>query len=220
MKTTKLLTRSWCIVLSMILFISCKKEYITNYYSSCTTASNNSTYHFPINTGSYWIYEENEVDPLGNVVNHLCTDSTIVTGDTIIGNSTFKIIRTFSLQGSSVNSANYFPKFLRDSLGFIVDPYGQFLDQSDFTTVYHYNITGFSIDAQLFRISNAVNTPAGIFSVIDLQKKYFPNDPNYPYGIRTGHEMYADSVGLIRSTLFFYSGPNPFERRLIRYNIN
>ena len=209
--------------LPLIFLFSCKKEYVTNVYPTSTITVSGSTepmFHFSLATGNYWIFREQEVDGLGNVQQVTATDSTVITGDTLINNLNYKIKKTYHLTGSSVYPSTYSTRYLMDSLGFIVDANGNYFDQSDFTTIYHYVVTGFNAEAQLVRLNNMVFVPSGWFNSIDLQRKFFPADPNYQYGTRMTHEMYADTVGLFRLTFLYYSNPNSFERILIRYHIN
>ena len=207
----------------LLLLSSCKKEY-NNYTFTDTFTSNcpvpaDEKYYLPITTGTYWIYEENLVDGTGNPIDQYSTDSTVVTGDTILNNRSFQIIRTYALQGSSVIPGTYSTSYFRDSSGFDLTPSGTYFNQSDFTTVFHFIDNYGSYESQLFRISNLFSVPAGLFSAIDHQNKFTANDPNYPYGTRIMHDLYADSVGLLLKTGFFYSNPNKIERRLMRYHI-
>lgn len=212
-----------CGIVPALFFVSCKKDEdeqpAPNPGNGNPAAS--ISYSFPLTDGSYWIYQEEQVDPLGNLVSSGAIDSTYVAGDTVIGANTYKKI--INVQGSG---SHYLPQvqlqLLRDSAGYLVSAYGGFLDYNNFTDTLAQGNLGGAVDYYYFmrHPDSTVVTSAGTFQTVDYEGHMYSTDPNYPHpSPRFIHQLYADGVGKILYTSYYYSSPNYVQRRMLRYHI-
>ncbi|HMT29637.1 MAG TPA: hypothetical protein PKD91_10190, partial [Bacteroidia bacterium] len=171
-----------------------------------------------LKVGNYWIYQHYDVDSSGNATSTSVYDSCYVEKDTIINNLTyFKMIRP-----------NPYPPlpseyYLRDSLHYVIDPFGNVLFSSlDFTTIFDdYYHVGSTPGDTLYRVIKKmtekdwiVTTPAGLFQTSNMKISYhmFPNW-SFAGSERAMNTRYAKNVGIVSETLpFFASNPNYLER--------
>jgi hypothetical protein len=178
-------------------------------------------YGFPISDGSYWIYQEERTDSDGVVIQNGAIDSVYVEGDTTIGLYTYKKIKTVVLSGSS-----WFPqqalRIVRDSAGYLVDVYGEYMEHDNFTDTLHFQDYGGQVHAWYFmrHRDSVVTVPAGTFETIDYEGHMYAQDPNYPWPVpRYTHHLLADGIGMILYRTYFVSSPDYIQQRLARYSI-
>jgi len=216
----RLVTYSAFALLTISLaFSSCKKEDDPEIPITPPVVTN--AYSFPMTDGSYWVYQQERTDSDGVVVQAGAIDSLYVEGDTVIGATTYKKIRTITSSGSQ-----FFPAqglaICRDSAGYMVGPLGSYIDFYNFTDTLNYHDYSGMINAWYFmrHRDSSVTVPAGTFTTIDYEGHLYATDPNYPWStLRHTHQVFADGVGKIVDILYFYSSPDYIQRRLIRYHI-
>jgi hypothetical protein len=212
------------LITSMSLVYSCSKEEKIEPELPTTPAITYPKFS-QLKTGNYWVYEQFDVDTLGNAISKNVYDSCYVEKDTIINNITYyKMLRP-----KAYSSNQYNISFQRDSLDYIVDINGTILFSSqNFSTVFfsRYNLwnndTTSYVTTKMTDKDFSFSTPAGIFTTSNLQHKFLMY-PNYSFAgnIRTINTRYAENIGIVIETHpFFLSHPDYIERRLIRYNVN
>jgi hypothetical protein len=205
------------------LIISCKKEQDPIPETPAATTYPN---YSKLAIGNYWVYQQYDLDTLGNLTAKNNFDSCYVASDTSInGNTYFKLIKPKPYVASQVDVS-----YLRDSLSYIVNESGKILfSSSDASTIFatnYYTATPtdtlckvvFKMDGQ----ATVVSTDAGNFNALNAQEKFYMY-PNYQSAgsIRFRNYKYAENVGLVTEVLpFFASAPFYTERRLVRYHVN
>lgn len=206
------------LVVFSTLMISCDKEEIQTPNNPNPTVT---AYHFPITDGSYWIYQHEQTDSIGNIIAVGAIDSTFVEGDTVIGSNTFKKIRTVLSPGNA-----YYPTqsltLLRDSAGYLVKPNGSFVEHTNFTDTLGQNTTPGYYYSWYFmgHEDSVVTVPAGTFQTIDYLQEVHVTLPNYPHAnLRYTHQLFSDGIGTIAEIVFFLNSPDYVQRRLLRYRI-
>jgi hypothetical protein len=172
---------------------------------------------FPLTIGSYWIYENTMIDTNNvetiNASNP--SDSCYIKDDTIFGGKTYLVF-----VGNITNENAIF--FRRDSLGFMVDQYGTiFYSKTDLiNTLRTVSVPGFYDGYyKMAGPMTSVSVPAGGFSCYDYQGVFVMPSSYAWSNPRFSHSYYANGVGLVRETAFFYSSPDYIARRLLRYHI-
>ncbi len=199
--------------LLLIGFYSCKKEKDESPLPATSTSSS-SPNCFPLSIGSYWIYERFNGDTNG-VETTIETDSSYISGDTVIHGDTFAVF-----VGDVIDSNSVY--FRRDSAGYLVDQIGIIrCSNTNFTdTLSSGNSPGY-YDYYYKMIPPAIiSTPAGPLNAYDyrgtitvLLSGYMWDNPRYI------HSYYSDNIGLVRETTFFLMSPNYIGRKLVRYHI-
>ena len=184
-----------------------------------------SSDYFPLSTGSFWIYQNVDIDPLGVEKTRAETDSVIITGDTLING---KLYSVFEGTNYPFNGRNWgIIDILRDSAGYIVNHAGEvkfsFTNFSDtlyvrreiFREELLYTLTYMMQHEDL-----PITVPAGEFEVKNfigtvLSEKEIEGIPNPRYL----NNYYAEGVGNVLRTYLFFNSPKIIEKRLLRYHI-
>lgn len=160
--------------------------------------------YMQLKVGNYWVYEGYKVDSLGNEIpTTYLTDSLIIIGDTNIGsNIYYKKLSTKSLHVS----------YLRDSSGYLIDQDGRVLfSDHDFMNIIRTDTIGPGIGIIEYMMHDrdcTITAPIGIYPCLEFRGKVIASDPQYPHGINYTHYFYADGVGMIKSSNFFFSAPH------------
>lgn len=207
-------------VIGIILsFTACKKETEENHLPTNSSSTVNYT---PMTIGSYWIYDWYVIDSAGNSTPYGISDSVFIVGDTIISGS------TFSIQSGTWYGVPKPSRFLRDSVGYLVDETGSiFFSEGNYTdTLYIWN-SGDGSETGCLKmndIGTVVTVTAGTFSTLNAQYTVVNNIGTWPcLGTLDIHNnRYAINVGEVSST-FQFTGDitcKIFERRLRTYYIN
>jgi hypothetical protein len=207
------------LVMAITSLLSCNKE----------DDKEIKTDYLPLRIGNYWIYQEYNIDTMGNEIARSKLDSVIIKRDTIINDKKYYVFE-----------GTYYPftnnkwgiiDILRDSSGYIVNQNGiiQFAE-NDFTNpiayfahINHYdsNDTLFVMSHQMERIDNVIAVPAGTYDEVLNYKGTVVTSMNTP-GIlypRYLNCYYAKGVGKIIYTYFYIASPNIYEKRLLRYYV-
>jgi hypothetical protein len=208
-------------------YYSCKKD-----KESPSPSPSPVTYpnYSQLKVGNYWVYQQFEIDAAGVVHPRNNTDSCYIEKDTTInGHTYFKIVKPYLSHGQYYNSNNCY-SFIRDSLHYIINSFGEILFSSQdslsvlrtFYYVWEMNDTVCQVVLKMADKNLAVVTPAGTFTTTDSKETYhmYPNHSSggNPRYINT---RYAENIGIVLETQPFYaSSPNYIERRLIRYHLN
>jgi hypothetical protein len=209
----------------LISLFSCNKKSETIIATSIIYPS-----YSGLKTGNYWIYQQFDIDGLGNATAKNVFDSCYVEKDTLIKDHTYyKILKPKPYTSPTVYEATY----LRDSLHFIINSKGSIkFSSKEFASTFSEgyqilapNDTLIKFSLQMDDKMTTVNTTAGIFPTLDCKYTYTysANPKNGSYTGKTIyiHSRFAESIGLVIETLPFiqYSSSN-IERRLVRYHLN
>ncbi|MBL7890721.1 MAG: hypothetical protein JNL24_14305 [Bacteroidia bacterium] len=214
-------------ILSISLFAtSCKKDEDPQPATTPTPTTNTYPNYFKLETGNYWIYQQYDLDTLGNLTAKNVFDSCYVAADTIINGKNYHTL---------VKPKPYFPgqieKYhLIDSLNYVVDASGKIIfSSSDMTSIFATNYYMATASDTLCRAeikmtdaNTSITCDAGTFNTINAKETFYMY-PNWQSAgsIRARNTKYAENIGMITETLpFFVSNPNYVERRLIRYHLN
>lgn len=147
-----------------------------------------------------------------------------VTGDSIIGTDTFKVIKIVS----DPNFTNFInpsiPPLLRDSAGYLVQPNGDFLEHDNFTDTLYYNlVSGFMNQYGFMRhLDSVVTVPAGTFQTIDYRRDTYyliSPSPIVSQRFRQCHRFFANEIGIISECGFYQLHPDYHVSQLLRYHI-
>lgn len=219
-------------LLAIFYFSSCKKDSIPlpkkNVQETPATVYPN---YSNLKVGNYWIYERFRIDSLGNAVSVGIVDSCYIEKDTIIHGDTY-----YKYTGPEFNSMSN-PSiaspvrsgFLRDSLSYLIDSYGNIMFSSQNFYVFDsgYNIappndTIYNFITQITDYGMNTTVPAGTYVTTNLQTSYtFYNGYIIYWKTRTKNTRYAENVGMVSQDWGFFLGmPDYWQRQLIRYHFN
>ena len=190
--------------------------------------------YFQLETGNYWIYDQYSLDTNGVYTLLGKTDSNYVEKDTLIRGETYFKLMEVNAEGPP---NTYIPKYLRDSLHYVVDWQGRILFSSENISdtldarhfVAYYPPAGLAdttafIFAQMQPGDETVQVPAGTFTTKNYRETY-QMWPKYSQSgaLRFLDHRYAKEVGLVEETLYFYindASKRYFVRRLKAYGKN
>jgi hypothetical protein len=201
---------------ALLLLVRCNDE-------SSEPAVKTIENYLPLAVGNYWIYENYQVDTLGNETKLSEIDSVIITKDTVINNEKY-----FVFEGTHyLYNENWGILYvLRDSSGYIVDNSGSIIFSSDnFIDTLSERVdtmVGLTIyrTSKMERSEISITVPAGTYTVIDDKcTLVIMEDITGIKQTKYIHNYYAKDVGKIMSNVVYVSGPDIIERRLIRYHI-
>jgi hypothetical protein len=201
---------------TIILFMSVLVASCSKCDDEMPTTKQSDPNFFPLSLGSYWIYDWIKIDTLGNETPYNRRDSIYIANDTVINNNNYRVLK---------GKAFYppLPLFYRDSSGFLVNERGALIfapPQYAGSVLLSDTISSLAvIKYETLRNPIPVSVPAGDFGCANFQGTMTSLETNYPWGVRTMDNYYADSVGLVKSNIFFYSMPDCLERRLVEYSI-
>lgn len=195
-----------------IFAVSCKK-------TSDDAAPVAKADYYQLKVGNYWIFQGYEFDSNGVASPTNRFDSAYIEKDTIIrGNTYYKY-----WENEALIMGEQFPKFLRDSSGYLVNNFGRrlcssgsFTDTLFVNTMFPQIFIGY---VQMTGRDSLVSVPAGVFQSITARMKVIPTMPNDPHKIRYTFEVYAKGVGKLKGHDFFYDGDMHFESRLLRFKV-
>jgi hypothetical protein len=218
------------------LLVSCKKK---NQIQEEYLTQNNQTHanYMPLKDGNYWVYQQKNVDTLGNTTGtNLTLDTITVLGDTIINNKTYKYLkssRSFS-NGSNYNFLIGIPQFIRKENGEIFSPGNltencifslsrdTLVNQGCFIANWAPNCR-YKLSKFMANTTTSVNIPFGTFSTYNAKELTISNIQNeWPFWKNKRYRDFqcAKNIGLIRSTTFFVSGTSTMVYELVDYHLN
>lgn len=202
-----------------LLVAGCKKEEEPLVNQPVPNPVPQSIAYFPLDSGSYWVYEHIRIDTNGNET-FMQTDSARVVGDTIIGGNTYTIIRDFGFAAGDL--------FVRDSANCIVSSNGaifiaanlqgqQIAVETVSTVAGPAMIITDSMDVGNYPVSLNSGNYSTLQRNTTLRYLIPPTtaQPHAPY--RTN---FATGIGMVRNQYIYASQPHLlYERRLLRYHI-
>ena len=177
-----------------------------------------------LNPGNYWIWDFYKVDTNGVETKLDHTDSSFIYKDTLINGLQYAVKVSNQIQFTKNGEwmVNADTTFLRDSSGYLVTETGYILFARDnFTDAFHTDTVP-GLLWQEYRMTgkdSLVTVPGGTFSTRTMMGVYYPLDISYAWRIRKVYNVYGSGVGLIRFTYGFYSQPQMWEGRLVRYHV-
>jgi hypothetical protein len=201
-----------------LLAVACKKDETPIVNQTPTPSTPQSVAYFPLDSGSYWIFEHVSIDTNGNET-FVQTDSVRVMGDSVIGGNTYKVFKNWGF--------NFFSGLYRDSANCIVNEVGDivfaanmpgqpisFRRDSD-------NVQGLILEStdSMQAAMRSVNVTAGNFNTFErstFTTFYIPVNGGNP---RRMLSNFAEGVGFVRQQYAFASQASYVERRLLRYHI-
>ncbi len=209
------------VALVIILIAGCKKDGEIEAPHGTVNLYN----YFPLSIGNYWVYQNYNIDSLGNETLTDRIDSMYINRDTIVNGYQYYV-----LEGTNFTMGGYAPgiiRLLRDSSGYIVDEGGRRrIAQNNYTdTLYNESrpINGnhyYDISSIMKTVDNDISVAAGLFDVIECEIMITIVTPIPTQGeTRYHHNYYADNIGEVVGAGSWYSSKGHFETRLLRYNI-
>ncbi len=204
--------------LLIILFISaCEKDKICTTSDPCAPTMR----YFPMAIGNYWIYEVAHYDASTEIETITGKKDTIrIIGDTLIGSDLYYTFEKDQFVPSIVRKDTV---YLRDSIGYIVNPQGDIIfTASGFSGLVYRRVLLQTPGANYyFRYSildtlSLQTTPAGTFDCLDYSACLFLNGIKDP---RVIHRYHSEDVGLVFENSFFVSSTIDMRRYLFEYHL-
>lgn len=186
------------ISLITIILTSCKKENTESNLIPIPKAD-----YMQLEVGNYWIREFFQSDTLGNEIATSIRDTATIVGDTnIAGNIYFK---KYSTHGSHFS-------YIRDSSGYLVNLSGEILfSDHDFGNIIRIDTIAPGVAYINYRMldnDSLIIVPEGEYQCIEMRGEVNPINPQYPHGVNYTHYFYADGVGQVKTSSFYYSSPD------------
>jgi len=179
----------------------------------------------PLQIGNYWIYQHVDIDSLHNETFRDYTDSVSISRDTLINGNQY-----FILEGTNYPASRgqwEILDILRDSMGYIINQKGiirfaenNFTDILASKTEVHQEDTLFILNYKMESMENSCQVPAGQYEVLNYKGtvSYHVDIPGIQ-NPRYLNTYYADGVGKVLQSYFYFSSPVISEKRLLRYKI-
>ena len=161
------------------------------FFNACNTGNepknNVLPVYLPLAVGNYWIYQNVNLDSLGNETALNLFDSIVITKDTLINNKLYYVF------GGIQNYAATFPEYLRDSVGYLVNIKGQktfsttdfknILAEKDYySPINNKNCLWYTLKIKMDSVQKLIKTPAGEFNTLVagglLTSFYYDNSGN------------------------------------------
>lgn len=198
------------LVFVAIVAMACQKN-----ESDPPTPQTPETNYYPLTTGSYWVYQKYNVSGDSSESEVSSRDSIIIIGDTLINQNTYKVFENTIILSSGNNQVSL--SFVRDSSGYMVDISGGIIFSStNFVDTLNqgakYMIDGdttstflYSYSYKMEDVEEQIAVPAGTFDVLNYQGTIFSNENMPVDNPRYSNTYYADGVGKVMSTNFYFS---------------
>ena len=170
--------------------------------------------------GSYWIYQQYQVDLYGVTIPTQVFDSCYVGADTLISNVKYHSIL-------STNYAAYANIFYRDSMGYLINQDGEQIYSPSFNGIINAKFitsgqdTISKLSTQMFNKDRLVVVPAGIFKASEYRKTFdMYQGFDGLYKTRSIGIFINEDIGIIQHQLPFYLDDRYVkEMRLVRYSV-
>ena len=172
--------------------------------------------YFPLNVGNYWVYETSSCDSTWTDCHITKTDTVRITKDTLISNKKY-----FKIE--STNPLNYYvPSFLRDSLDYIINNFGDIImSNTDFNTIFgeEYIVsqdTLYHWSVKMQEENYNIEVPAGTYNCLDKELSFFRHQENFEHEFNT-HVYYAKGVGPIYHNWMYASTTAGIKQELVSF---
>lgn len=214
-------------VTAITLFISCKKDTITNPIVN-PEANINASFDLmmPIAVGNYWIYKRAVEDSLGNPVYSNQSDSVYISKDSLIlGEHYFKFSHTnitFDYYYHFNSSKSFI--WMKDSTGYLINyPCQLLLDTVDILDSLQTDVIGFNPYCKLVpdTFLNR-NFYLGNYSGYWMRKCFIFPIVNNQFNGTYCYQAFVKHIGLIKARMLFTTNPyhTMYSYNLIRYHVN
>jgi len=205
----------------ILAFTSCKKDNDNSNSPSNTNGTDTYSDYLPLTVGNLWIYDYISVDTNGIETPMNKTDTMQISKDTLINNIIY-----YKYEGTFFG-ANYSCQYIRDSLHYLVNHFGQLLFSSlNFTDTLVSDVEIVSDDTLyvgytiMYDPDSMITVPAGTVDVLDSRRNIHLYPGFDQWGeIRYCHSYYAVGSGVVKNTYFYLSSPTVIERRLVSYQL-
>lgn len=202
----------------MLLAVACKKEETPIVNQTPAPSTPQSVAYFPLDSGSYWVFEHVSIDTNGNET-VVQTDSVRIIGDSVIGGNTYKIFKNWGF--------NFFSGLYRDSANCIVNEVGDIVFAANMAgqpISYRRdsdNVQGLILEStdSMQTAMRSINVTAGNFNTLErstFTTFYIPVNGGNP---RRMLSNFAEGIGFVRQQYAYASQTSYVERRLLRYHI-
>lgn len=186
------------------------------------------TSYIPLTIGSYWVYQEYNVDSNGVETEQNRKDSITVIGDTLINGLNYGMLNEYKINLTGI--INFDTVYVRDSSGYMVYKDGTiFFSSINFTDTlnqgiqYQGNVDSsevlYSYSYMMEMPDDPITIPIGTFEVLNYKGTIISND-NLPFpNPRYIDTYYADGVGRVMLSTFYFTSNLGVKKRLIEYFI-
>ncbi|MCB0403045.1 MAG: hypothetical protein KDD41_13235 [Flavobacteriales bacterium] len=214
-------------VLVSTILSSCSKEKNSPVSPSVPNNQSSSVKYIPLAVGNYWVYETYSIDTLNNKT-LISVDSAYVSNTITINGHSYYVLDgdpyAINAIGSPIRNSH-------DSVIFYDS--GNFQEHTLFTSNHLGQVYSTSTldngsptnPVNLMELDvwtnpkKTITTSLGSFSCFERQTRATPLVP-YPHGVRNFYTYYYESIGVLVNEFFFFSSPNKYESRLVRYHLN
>jgi hypothetical protein len=157
--------------------------------------------YMQLEIGNYWVYHRHMIDTNKSSIDEI--DSLVITGDTMINSKQYFKKKSFYQGGTS---------YLRDSNGYLVDHQGKIMfSDHDFGHVLRTDSIGPGLAVAEYGMiagDTTITVPSGSYQALDFRGTVTALDPNYPHGINYTYYFYADGMGMVKSSTYFFMAPH------------
>ncbi len=207
----------------ILLLLACQKE------EKETIPENNPPVeepnYFPMEIGSYWVYENYKIDAEGEETKLPELDSVVVSRDTLINNETYYVFEgkthpftMWKIQSIVRDSATY----IIDFKGNIVFSIDHLLDTINKNVVINNSDTMYALYYLMNNTNYPVSTTAGDFDAFKVNGHFYMKRDSLGNLMKDERELdyyYSPDIGRTIGTLFYASTDWYWEKRLLRYYI-
>ncbi|MEQ8325352.1 MAG: hypothetical protein RID18_10060 [Cytophagales bacterium] len=213
--------------LSSLVLFACSKEDEEFVVPSIASSKD----YFPLEIGNFWVYENYDIDTLGQASKLSMTDSIYISKQIVVNG-----FKYYVLEGShypyTARGETKVLEVIRKTGGDIVDTSGRILfsnnNFSDSLYVNYEIINGtdtFHSDVfKMIKAQSPIQVPVGTFYNVliyhGLHYMHMTNLPPFVPNPRDYDFYYASGVGLIKNNFFYSLQPGYSEKRLLRYQVN
>lgn len=203
------------IFITTIVFSSCNKDETNTDPSPQESVLD----YFPINVGNYWVYEISGCDSTWTDCNIIRIDTVKITKDTIISGTKY-----FKFQGSNPINYGSSGSFLRDSLQYIVNNFGDIImSNTDFESIIgeQYIVNQDTLYYWYSKMQEEffeVRVPVGYYKCLDKRLSFFRHDENFEHEFNT-HVFYAKNIGPVYNNWMYASSTAGLKQELVDFRI-
>lgn len=188
-------------------------------------AQANTVDYFPLSIGNSWVYQNVDIDPLGQETVRPEKDSVIISRDTLINDKLYYVFEgtSYPFNGRKWGVID----IVRDSAGYIVNQFGEVeFSLLNFTDTLHLeremiqDEVLFTLSYRMENENASASVPAGVFDVVNykgtvVSEKEMEGIPNPRYI----NNLYARGVGKVLKSYFYFHSSVISEKRLLSFTI-